>query len=108
MKGQAFADRRPVSLHEGFDVIGSERRRSGFARLAHGGVGGRRPVAPRRRPGLVVDLDQGLEFAPMMGVAQRVLDLGERAVRRESVMHDDAALQVQGDRAALFLGPIVK
>ena len=42
----------------------------------------------------------------MMGVAQGVLDLPERAIGHEAVMHDDAALQIQGDRAALFLGAV--
>ncbi len=63
-------------------------------------------VAHRRGPGLAVELDQRLEFAQMMGVAQGVLDLPERAIGHEAVMHDDAALQIQGDRAALFLGAV--
>ena len=42
----------------------------------------------------------------MMGVAEGVVDLPERAIRQEVVMHDDAALQILGDRAALFLGAI--
>src|SRR3954466_10272449 len=42
------------------------------------------------RPVLLFDLDQRLEFAQMMRVAQRVPHAGHRVVRLPVVMHDDA------------------
>ncbi len=42
----------------------------------------------------------------MMGVAQRMVDLAERAIGNEAVVHNDAALEVRGDGAALVLGPV--
>ena len=40
---------------------------------------------------LPVDLDQRLQFAQMMGVAQRMTDVGEPGVRLEAVMNRDSA-----------------
>ena len=41
-----------------------------------------------------------------MGVAQGMVDIAERTIGHEAVMHDDAAFQVRWDCAALFLRPI--
>jgi hypothetical protein len=57
-------------------------------------------------PGLLVEFDQALEFAQDMGVAEGVVDRLEPAIRQEVVVHDDAPLQILGDRAALFAGAI--
>jgi hypothetical protein len=42
-------------------------------------------------PWLLLDLDQGFEFAQMMGVAERVRDAGQRVIGFEMVVNDDAA-----------------
>src|SRR5208282_4495813 len=51
-------------------------------------------------------LDQALEFAQDMGVAEGVDDLDEPVVRLEVVVNDDAAFQIPGNVAALFSGAI--
>src|ERR1700722_4442488 len=106
VEGEAKANRRPISLDEGCDRLGRERARPRLARLVHGGVGAKERVAHAFGPGLLVDLDQALEFAQDMSIAEGVIDFVEPTVRPEVVVHDDAPLQIIGDRAALFVGAI--
>ena len=53
----------------------------------------------------MIEFDQRLEFAQVMGVAERMTQI-EVAIRLEAVMHDDAADQVSGNVAALRRHPI--
>ena len=46
------------------------------------------------------------KFARDVGVAEGVIDRVEPAIGQEVVVHDDAPLQILGDRAALFVGAI--
>ena len=71
MEGQALPHRRPIAFDEGLELFGRERRRAPFARFAHGGVGGEQHVAHGVGPGLVVELDQALEFAQDDGRCRR-------------------------------------
>ena len=102
MEGQPLAHGLPIPFDEGVDLVGRESLRAAVARLAHGGVGGDERVAHRRRPGLAVAFDQRLGLAQMMGVAQGMVDLAERAIGNEAVVHNDAALEVRGDRGPRF------
>ena len=63
-------------------------------------------IAHGLRPGLFVDLDQRLELAQMMGVAEGVSDAGQSVIRLEMVVHGDAARQSFRHGAALFRHPV--
>ena len=54
----------------------------------------------------MIELDQALEFAQDVGVAEGVVDRIEPAIGQEVVVHDDAGWQILGDRAALFVDAI--
>ena len=62
-----------------------------LARSLDRAVGLEQEIAHGRGPRLPVDLDQRLQFAQMMGVAQRMADVGEPGVRLEAVVNRDAA-----------------
>ena len=64
-------------------------------------VKGKVAEAPRQISAAVA-FDQRLELAQMMGVAQGMVDLAERAIGNEAVVHNDAALEVRGDRGPRF------
>jgi hypothetical protein len=70
----------------------------------------RRKIAHLRRPEFVVEFDESLEFAQVMGVAERMGGRPGRpvqiAVRFEAVMDDHAALEPLGHFAALVAGAI--
>jgi hypothetical protein len=106
MEGEAEPDRGPIALEEGVEFSGRERRRARLARFVHREVGRKQHVAHVFGPGLVIELDQALEFAQDMGVADGVIDRVEPAVRQEVVVHDDASVQIFRDRAAFFDGAI--
>ena len=73
-----------------------------LAGVAHRLVGLDEPIAHGLGPELGVEFDQRLEFAHGMGVAQGMVDLAERAIGNEAVVHNDAALEVRGDRGPRF------
>ena len=88
------------------EFIGRERRRARLARFLHGEVGLEERIAHGLGPGFFVELDQALEFAQDMGVAEGVVDRVEPTIRQEVVMHDHAPLQILRDGAALFTDTI--
>ena len=104
MEGEAEADGRPIALDQGFAFTGREGAGARLARFCHREVGRDQHVAHAFGPGLVIELDQALEFAQDMGVAEGVVDRIEPAIRQEVVMHDHASVQILRDRAALFNG----
>jgi hypothetical protein len=87
---------RPITVDEGREFIGREPRHAGLARFVHGEIGLAEHVAHGLGPGFFVELDQTLEFAQDMGVAEGVVDRVEPAIRQEVVMHDHAPLQIRG------------
>ncbi len=106
VEGEAEPDRRPIALDEGLEVIGRKRAGARLAGFVDCEIGRKQHVAHVFGPGFVIELDQAFEFAQDMGVAEGVIDRIEPAIRQEVVMHDDAPLQIHGDRAALFVGAI--
>ena len=74
MESEAEPDGRPITVDEGREFIGRERRRARLARFVHGEVGLAEHVAHGLGPGFFVELDQALEFAQDMGVAESVVD----------------------------------
>ena len=93
---QAHPDRRPIAIDEGLDLLGRERPLSCFPRRAHRLVGLAQHRAHEFGPGFLFKLDQALEFAQDMGVAEGVDDLDEPVVRLEVVVNDDAAFKFLG------------
>ena len=106
MKGQAEPDGGPIALDEGLGFVRREGARARLARPVHREVGRKQHVAHGFGPGLMIELDQALEFAQDMGVAEGVLDGVEPTIGQEVVVHDDASLQIFGDRAAFFVSAI--
>ena len=106
MEGEAEPDRRPIALDEGLDFIGPERRSAGLMGFVHRKVGRKQHVAQEFGPRLVIELDQAFEFAQDMGVAEGVIDRVEPTIGQEVVVHDDASVQIFGDRAAFFVSAI--
>ena len=106
MEGEAEPDRRPIALEEGLEFSRGERRRARLARFVHREVGRKQHIAHAFGPGLLVELDQAVEFAQDMSVAEGVRDRVEPAVRQEVVVHDDASVQIFRDRAPFFVGAI--
>jgi len=102
MEGQTEPNRGPIALDEGREGLRREGASAGLARLVDGGVGVQEHGAHEFGPGLLFDVDEGLEFAQDMGVAERVIDRVHPAIGQEVVVHDDAPLQILGDVAALF------
>ena len=104
MPGEALAQGLPVAGMEGFERLRGE---SGWA--AGAGFPGRlagiaETVAHGRRPGLGVERDDRLEFAQMVGVAERMgggpVGAVQLAVGFETVMDDDAPFEAFRHRAA--------
>ena len=91
--------RRPRPARSGAPAFRRPRR-------AHRLVGLAQHRAHEFGPGFLFKLDQALEFAQDMGVAEGVDDLDEPVVRLEVVVNDDAAFQIPGNVAALFSGAI--
>ena len=102
MEGEAEPNRRPIALDQDLQLIGHEGAVARLARFVDREIGRQQHVAHVFGPGLLVELDQALEFAQDMGVIDRT----EPAIRQEVIVHDDAPLQILGDRAALFVGAI--
>jgi len=75
---RAAPDGRPITVDEGRAFIGRECRRARLARFVHGEVGLAEHVAHGLGPGFLVELDQALEFAQDMGVAEGVIDASSR------------------------------
>jgi hypothetical protein len=59
----------------------------------HGFEAVHQDIAHLPGPRLLLDLDQGLELAQMMGVAERVRDAGQRVIGFEMIVNDDAAFE---------------
>ena len=102
MEGQTEANSGPIALDERREGLGRERRGAGLARRVDGGVGVQKHGAHEFGPGLVVELDESLQFAQDMRVAEGVIDRVHSAIRQEVVVHDDASLQIAWDVATLF------
>ena len=84
----------PATHTRGSDRASSER-------FVHGEVGLAEHVAHGLGPGFFVELDQALEFAQDMGVAEGVVDRVEPAIGRSVVMHDHAPFaNPEGSRRA--------
>ena len=100
MKGQAEPQDLPVAGEEALEHGRGQTGRARLARLLDRPIGLEQEIAHGRGPGLLVDLDQRLQFAQMMGVASRMADLGEPGVRLEAVVNRDAADEAVGHLAA--------
>ena len=83
MEGQTEANRGPIAFDEGRDRLGRERRGARLARRVDGGVGVQKRRAHEFGPGLVFELDERLELAQDMRVAEGVSDLVHPAIRQE-------------------------
>src|SRR6516225_10060519 len=74
MEREATPDSRPVASDERRTFIRRECRRARCACLVHGEVGLKKDIAHGLGPGFLIELDQALEFAQDMGVADGVID----------------------------------
>ena len=67
------------------------QRAAPLARQIGGVAGPAQQALHRARPALLFDLDQGLEFAQVVGVAQRVQNALHRVIRLPVIVNDDPA-----------------
>ena len=93
---QTLAQDLPVAGEEALERGRGQIGRARLARVLDGSIGLEQEIAHGCGPRLPVDLDQRLQFAQMMGVAQRMTDVGEPGVRLEAVMNRDSALSPSG------------
>ena len=77
MEGEALTQDLPVAGEEALEHGRSQTVGARLARCLDRLVGLEQKIAHGRGPRLLVDLDQRLELAQMMGVAQRMGDVGE-------------------------------
>ncbi|MGO9774178.1 MAG: hypothetical protein ACLPSW_32420 [Roseiarcus sp.] len=80
MEGEAEPNRGPILVDERVEFVGRQRVRPRLARFVHDDIGGQEHVAHEFGPGFLVELDQALEFAQDMGVAEGVGDRIEPTV----------------------------
>ena len=106
MEGKAAPDDGVVAFDQGAQNEGRQRRRALGDSAAHGAVGLDEKIAHLSGPLLFVDVDQGFEFAQMMGVAQRVADGGQRVIGPEMIVDDDPAAKALGQFASFGRHPI--
>ena len=72
MPGETFAQGLPVAGMEGLERGGRERRFSLGAGLPDRLAGVAETIAHACRPGLIVERNEGFEFAQMVSVAERM------------------------------------
>ena len=95
------------AFDQGAENGGWQRRRALDSGAPHGAVGLEEKIAHLPGPLLLVDVDQGLEFAQVMGLAQRVPDAaGHRVIGLEVIVDDDAAAKALGQIAAFGRHPV--
>jgi hypothetical protein len=96
MKGQPAPDDGVVAFDQGAQHGRRQEVRPLGAGVGHAGVGLDEKVAHLPRPLFLVDVDERLELAQVVGVAQRVAHAGQPIVGLEVVMDDDPAAQSFG------------
>ena len=106
MEGEPAPDDGVVAFDQRSQNERRQRRSALDVGAADGCVGLDEKVAHLPGPLLFVDVDQGLEFAQVMGVAQRVPDAGQRAIGFEVIVDDHPATKALGQRASLGRHPI--
>jgi hypothetical protein len=79
MIGQAFAQGFPVASMEGREEVGGQRCHAAGAGLIDRPAGFEKKVAHGGRPRLLVEGDQRLQFASVMGIAERMGKAGHLA-----------------------------
>ena len=98
---EALAQGFPIAFVEGREEVRGEGRCAAAAGLADRPAGFEEKVAHAGRPRLRVEGDQRLQFAQVMGVAQRMRCAFHSAgVRLEAVMHGDAPFELLRQIAA--------
>ena len=108
MPGETFAQSLPVAGMEGLERGGRERRFSLGAGLPDRLAGVAETIARACRPGLIVERNEGFEFAQVVSVAER---MGPRsavqiAIGLETVIDDAAAFEAFRHRATLGAGAV--
>ena len=106
MQGEPFLDGLPGAIDEALHAPGFERGLARLPGLAHGLCGVDEEVAHGERPRLLVDVDERLEFAQMMGVAEGVIDVCEGGVGAEMIMHHHCAREPFRNVAARLADPV--
>ena len=91
VEGEPFAQDVPEAGVEALENGGVERAFAPRLGVPDRPVGVEQAIAHGRRPRLMIEFDQRLEFAQMMGVAERVARPFEGAIGFEAVMDGHAA-----------------
>ena len=89
MKGEAFRDNRVVTSLDARDEPGLQGN-AAFAREVRGVTGAAQQSLHLARPLLFLDLDERLQLAKVMRVAQGVQHAGHGVVGLPVIVHDNA------------------